>query len=155
MSPLDTELSFHFQSLLENWVWTAVQLEGNWSCPQLCGALAAIWSMPHGSWTTCLWQNITAGEQQQPELLWHAAMSEALLLLGWGYQTLHSGKKLQSAKSNVHPQMETTSGKLRMIQGNKQGLHSLVWAHGTEFSRKAALWHDFLSWDHASQPSKK
>lgn len=119
---------------------TAVQLEGNWSCPQLSGALAAIWSMPHGSWTICLFQNAAHGEQQQPGLLWHCWHEwEALLLLGWSYQTLCSGKKLKSAKSIVHPQMEVTSGKLRMIQGKKKGLHSLVWGCGTVFFRNAAL----------------
>lgn len=55
----------------------------------------------HGICTICLWQNTTDGERQQQELLlWHCWHKwEALLLLGWSYQTLRSRKKLKSAKS--------------------------------------------------------
>lgn len=44
-----------------------------------------------------------------------------------------------------NPQIEVTSGKLGMVQGKKQRLHSLVWAHDTVFFSKASLWHYFIS----------
>lgn len=62
----------------------------------------------HASWKldTPLVAKTTDGERQQQELLWQCWHEwEALLLLGWSYQTLCNGKKLESAKSIVHFQL--------------------------------------------------